>query len=793
MECMTREKANYRFKDTAQDGKRAVRLNALSLTIPLILALHGILILTALITPAQSAAQIGQKQAEKVLRDPNQPWQLEADEIRYDRTSDEYIAEGNVLIYKANIKLLADYVHFDHKNMQAYAIGNVVLTNGEDILSGTSLELDLEDQVGAIENGSLFLKANNYHLTGGLIKKVGATTYTIDEATLTTCDGERPDWKVTGKKLNIKENGAGSARHATLWARGMPVLYTPYFYYPARNKRQTGLLWPKEGVSDRWGYYYNQPFFWAIDDSRDATVYGNYMSARGMKAGLEYRYFLDEWSGGTLMADGFMDRQIDDGLGDATERWGFPDGDRVILRQNRDRYWLRMSHRQKMPAEVKAQLDLDIVSDQDYTRDFKDGYMGWKESKEFFEDVFSRNLDDYNDPIRTNRLNFNKSWSSYSLNAQTRYDLDSTIRNSHAPDTTLQQLPFIEFDGVKQKIATSPFFYNLDSEYVYYWSRDGQRTQRLDIYPRLYLPFHWRPYVTIEPSVGVRETLWYLGDEAFGPEDDKKFYQRGLFDTGLDLSSEIHNIFNFQGKTIDRIKHSIRPRILYVFIPDVEQDDLPDFDSIDRIEEKNLITYSLTNTVTTKSRKAGTFEFERRVDKNQAAAIASPSEFSYNDLLRFKLEQNYDLNVGTRSDPDQPFSPIYTELELFPGKYFGLDYDSLWSVYDLGFLSHNIAANLWDDRGDRLSVGYRYTKDSDEIELNRTESVYTALKLKVTDSLAFDADYEYNILADTLVEMGLGIFFKAQCWSFNGRVIKTPDNLNFELNINLFGLGEFGI
>jgi len=48
-----------------------------------------------------------------------------------------------VLIYKATIKLMADYIRFDHKNMKAYARGDVVLTNGEDILNGTSMEIDL--------------------------------------------------------------------------------------------------------------------------------------------------------------------------------------------------------------------------------------------------------------------------------------------------------------------------------------------------------------------------------------------------------------------------------------------------------------------------------------------------------------------------------------------------------------------------------------------------------------------------------------------------------------------------
>ena len=54
---------------------------------------------------------------ENVIRNPKLPWQLEADSVEYDRTADEYTASGNVLIYKGNIKLLADFVRFDQKNM----------------------------------------------------------------------------------------------------------------------------------------------------------------------------------------------------------------------------------------------------------------------------------------------------------------------------------------------------------------------------------------------------------------------------------------------------------------------------------------------------------------------------------------------------------------------------------------------------------------------------------------------------------------------------------------------------
>jgi len=770
---------------------------SISAAVLIILTALGIITAYQFVSPADLAAQMNQDQVGDAIRDPNIPWQLEADEINYDQSLDEYSASGNVMIYKGNIKLLADFVRFDHHNMKAYAEGHVLLTSGEDILSGTSMEIDLQNQIGSVENGYLFLKENNFHLTGNRIRKTGAKTYTIDEASLTTCDGENPDWKITGKKVKIKEDGEGTAWHATMWARKMPVMYSPFFYYPARKKRQTGFLFPEGGISDRWGIYYNQPFFWAINDSTDATFYGLYMNDRGLRPGVEYRYYLDDWSKGTWMLDGLDDRKIDDGIGDASKKWGFEDGDVDILRKNKDRYWLRGSHHQKMPWGVRAKLDIDLVSDQDYTREFKKGYMGWNKSKEFFEEVFNRDLDDYNDPIRTNQLNFNKTWPLYSLNAQLRYNLDSTIRNTHNPDVTLQQLPVIEFDGVKQRISTSPFFYNLNSQYVYYWSRDAERTQRMDAYPRLYLPFQLRPFINIEPSVGVRGTLWRPDKKEFGP-DDKKFYHRELYDTRLDLFSEFYRVFHSESKTIEAIKHTVRPRIIHDFIPDVDQDDLPNFDSIDRINNVNLLTYSLTNVLTSKTRKKSSFGISDRIDKTKATVIDSASDYSYNDFFRFELAQSYDINEANEKDPNRPFSPISARLNLIPGKYIALEADALWSVYDTKFLSHNIATNLWDQRGDRLAVEYRYTRDSDEISLNPAQSLAADLLIKVTDRLTVSADYEYNFLDNTRVQTGIGINYSSQCWSFEGRITESTgvgdsQNLDFEVKINLFGLGEFGI
>ena len=521
------------------------------------------------------------------------------------------------------------------------------------------------------------------------------------------------------------------------------------------------------------------------------------MDKRGMRGGLEYRYYLNDWSKGTWMIDGFDDNHTDTG-GNSSDDWGFEDGTTEILRKNDERYWLRGSHHQRLPYDVRAQLDLDIVSDQDYTREFKNGHMGWQNSKNYFEKEFNRDLDDYNDPVRTNRLNFNKLWPQYSLNVEMRYNLDSTIRNSGEPDITLQQLPLVNFDAVKQRISTSPFFYNLNSQYLYYWSDDGQRTQRLNAHPRLYLPFQLKPFFTIEPSVGLRGTMWYLDKKDYGPEGDQQYYSRGMFDTRLDFFTEVFNIYRTKGKTFEAFKHTVRPRVVHTYISKQNQDDLPNFDSTDRIDDQNLLTYSLTNTLTSKARKEGSFEFTRRIDQDKATIVDSSTDYSYNDFLRFELEQTYDIREANEKDSEKPFSPISARLDLFPGKYIALDADALWSVYDYKFLSHNIGATLWDQRGDRLQLEYRYTGSSDETDLNQVQSIFGDLRLRITDRLKVSGLYEYNYLDNTRVQTGFGLDYRADCWSIEGRVIDKVNvdhttDLSWGFTIKLFGLGEFGI
>jgi LPS-assembly protein len=738
------------------------------------------LALVLLIVIPVSGRAFAENSASRFQDDTKVPWHIIADEISYDDKSNVYVGKGNVRITKKEKNLNADYVRFDQRTMDVFAKGHVILTVGENILTGESMEMNLNTETGTVYNGVIFLEENHYYIKGDAIKKVGKDSYTADKASISTCDGDSPAWKITGRNLKVTVEGYGVVKHAALWVKKVPVLYTPFLVFPVKLERQTGLLAPQIGYSDRKGGRYIQPFYWAINESSDATFYSDYMSRRGEKLGVEYRYVLDEQSKGTLMYDFLDDRQVDDGA-PGSKTFGYEDDG--VLRPNSDRYWFRMKHDQALPHDFFVKLDIDVVSDQDYLHEFKEGYTGFDESTSYFEKEFGRGFDEYDDPVRLNRLNVSRNWPLYSLNAELRWYDDVIKRRQQETDTTLQRLPVINFNGSKQKISTSPFYFDLASEYTYFYTEDGPRNHRADIYPRFYLPYSFGSYFTIEPSVGLRETIWHFDKKEYQTSDKKTLY-RELYDVKVDLSSEVYQIFNLHAGGIERIKHSIRPQIIYEYIPDKDQSELPALDEIDRIPEKNLITYSVTNTFTSKFKKNTKEKTGRPSDIPAGGKIYEPSLYDYNEFCRLKLEQSYDINKEKEDDPE-PFSPIHGELELYPKRYFSIKADADWSHYDSNFRSRNISATLRDERGDRIFVEHRYQRDI-------SETLYTDLGVKLSDRVSMLGEYERNIFDGKDLKYGLGFLYETQCWSFDSSFTKEGEDLSFKFMIILYGIGQIG-
>ncbi len=738
--------------------------------------------------------------------DSHYPWHITADQISYDQQADQYIAAGNVLMTKEGRKISADFARFDHKNMKAFFEGQVIMTAGNDKMTASRLEIDLNTEAGIFYNSQVFLSKNHFYINGDRIDKTGPDSYKAQKASITTCDGDNPDWRITSRNLKVTIEGYGHASHVSFWAKKIPILYAPYVIFPVKRKRQTGLLAPQFGYSDRKGEEYVQPFFWAINQSSDATFYLHHMGSRGEKLGLEYRYVIDANSKGTIMYDYIKDQEIDDGLEDSSELWGYTDDG--FQRPNSDRYWFRMKHDHELPSGFFATLDLDIVSDQDYLTEFQSRYTGFYHTEEIYKKTFGRQINPRTDSVRVNRFNLSKSWGIYSLNAEMRWYDDIIDRTQTETNSTLQSLPAVVFSGSKQQIRQSPLFFDLNSNYTNFFRIEGQRWQQAEIYPRFYVPTTFGNYFSFEPSVGVRTTNWYYSRPPGGSGNPDRMFFRQMYDVMFDFSTDLYRIFdvgpqkNFSAETnlvfdpaskpnlkaeiasdsdigtpqVDKIKHTLRPQVIYNFIPYIDHDQFP-------VTEQSLITYSLTNALTARSLIPPT-----------ANAVLPPvtsalkPTYSYHQFAYLKLQQTFNI-VEYYADKVErrPFSNITAEFQFNPSSYLSFQSDAQWSPYENYLITHNENVTIRDKRGDSLSIEHRYSRLANE-------SLYALLRLKLTDRLTASFEYELDVFNDEVFRSNIGLSYTKQCWSLDVRYINEPLNNEerYEFLVTLHGLGQLG-
>ena len=713
-------------------------------------------------------------------QDPKEvPWHIFAKVVSYDQKKDLYIAEDEVVITGGQTRLEADYVEFSNKTKDAFAQGNVVLVSGQDSISCNAMQINLLTEQGVINKGTIFIQQNNFYIDGENIKKTGKFSYSATKGSITSCDGATPDWKITGRNIKVTIEGYGYASHATFWAKKVPALYTPFLAFPAKTKRQTGLLVPRFSNSDRTGFEYEQPLFIALTRNTDATLYVDYLMDRGVKTAGEYRYVLDELSKGTLFMDFLEDDKIDDGTQDSKD-YAFESTDQ---RTNNDRYWFRMKGDQDLPAGFKAKLDLDFVSDADYLLEFRDGYTGYSEINQYFADEFGRDLDEYDDTTRENSLTLDKSWSQYSLTVKALWYDNIVARRQNTKDYTLQTLPSIEFDASKHEIGTTGLYYTFDSEFRSFFRQDTVNTnrrrvsgQRLDILPKFYYPLTLAKTFFFEPYIAPRGTAWLTDDYTDRKGNDDKFRTRTLYEVGAELSTTVSRVFTLNNSFAEKIKHEIVPSLEYRFLPHKGQDDLPYFDILDDIDEENVVTWTIANTFTSRN--------TRTVKGDEPSRV-------YKELVWIEFSQDYDIKNERDNEKaeDRSWSDIRMESEIYPVTYLSLNTDIDWSPYNQHFTKINSGGTLKDHRGDRFTSQYRFTTIDTKKPL---ETWYTRMFVQLTRSIGVYCSFEQDLKEENTIETITGFELDRPCWDLDLEYRESDGDKKIVFLFTLEGIGEFG-
>jgi len=719
------------------------------------------------------------------------PVDIEADELSYDRETQVYEAHGQVEVNRGDMFLKADHVRMNMATKDLVAWGNVLLREGEDVVECQRLEVNVETRLGKIYEGRLFVKDQNFHITGGEIEKLGENHYRIRDGSFTTCDAKRPPWKFTMKEIEVQEmalGGLASGKGATLYLEDIPVLYFPWGAFPVRKERQIGFLIPQVGYSSKYdGPEFKTGFYWPFAKNMDTTLYLDYLGDRGFKEGLEFRY---AFGGGTTgQANVYYIRDQD-----TQEDLPF-----VVPK---DRYAFYIQHNQKLPYDFYLKGDINRVSDHLYFQDFTDENIP--------ETAQRAQMDLWSLKQLRSVVFGGKNWDSFSFLSQVAiYDSfvipgTNIITATSDNDTTVQTLPEMSFYGLPQSLLKTPLFYEFSASYTNFWRKTLTEAQRGDIFPVVSYPMRLFNVLKLDPYFGGRETFYYSQNDPTGKF--KGWSSRETLAAGFQTSMEFYRVYDAETFSwisnlfkVAKWMHTIEPTVSYNYSPRVNQNDLPAFDAVDRIPYTNQITYGVTQTLVGRPQKEGitTGAFEYAKLKIFQSYSFTPIDWANPpppDLFSWTDPQPADFFSGQQGKK-RSFSNIVGELWLHFNPYVSAQWDVQFDPYRGNFEILDFLIKIKDQRNDLVQIQYRDTRDSVR-QININARVKTIEPLYV-----FGALY-YNLLEGRWVQMIFGAEYQTQCWSagfvvtskneFTNALRTLSKQVSFQFYVNLLNLGSVG-
>lgn len=710
-----------------------------------------ILLLSQFLFSQKLAAAIG----EGLEIVEGQPLNIKAESLVYLADKNLFVAEGSVEVTYRNSRLTADRVQFNEVTGEAFAIGNVVYEEGGETLIADQAELNFDSELGVIYIGELTL-ANDHYITGQEIEKIGENTYLIHKGSYTACRSPSPDWQFRSTRAKVEQGEYLQAWNTVGYIKGIPVFYFPYFIFPIKTTRQSGFLVPDIGGSTSMGFTIKNAYFWAISKSQDATLSHTYYEERGHKVGLEYRYKYSSQTDGT-----FEGQYIRDNL-DFSEKKR-----------------LKWTHQHGLPYLIRAVVNLDLTSDDQFDEDFE-----------------TRLEDRTNRKLQSN-VSFSRSFSQHSIHLI--FNRLDDLREE-GDDRADQRFPELQFTSQKLQLFGSPLYVE-QKTYISRLKREGKDGEeldfvRVDIQPTLSLSMNlFRQAITVSPALQLRETYYTRDAEtAVDPDLDAKSTHREYYKVNVNVNGpKLNRIFDL-GKTrrTQKLKHLIEPSLSFSYAPGIDEEDLPKFDSIDRVGSQSRsrsMSYGITQRLLAK--RVTDSDWKKFLDEDEDV-FAEDLSTEIKDLASFSVSQSYNFEAD-----EYNFSNIYATLDMQPFNGYKVRLQTEYDLYVNTFVKTNIDFRgvLWNSLS--FSVSWRQSSSvnrdtNDIIDVDQFLTVSTGLNLFERLGLAYWT--RLNIEDKESMEDNITITYNAQCWNVVGsywrQMVSDEQDKGFRVTLELLHLGK---
>jgi len=632
---------------------------------------------------------------------------------------------GNVHINRADQHAIAHIANYDNVSDVMNLQGDVYYNEDTLALHTEAATINLANDQAKLRDVEFISPTTPLRGWAGSYFRKSKTLSQYTDVAYTTCRPGNQDWVIHASELEMdKVSGQGTTKNTWIEFKGIPVIYTPYLSFPIDDRRLSGFLSPSFSTTRYSGTLIAAPYYWNIAPNYDATLMPRELSSRGPLMAGKFRY-LTEYATGKLGAE-YMpnDSQL-----------------------NTSRYLLSLQNSSVINPSLSSNMDLNLVSDNTYiaTTGTALGFTNYNYLRSFG----------------------NVTYNKYGFNFIAAADSYQSI-NPAAPDTSLpyRRLPQLNLNYAHD-FSGLPIHTEVQNEFV-----DFQHTnnivegQRINSRPSISMPLQTAS-TFFTPKLSLQETEYTLNNGAANsPAVISRTLPTFSADSGLYLERNL-NLAN------SNFAHTIEPRLFYLYVPSVNQNNIPVFDSAlydfqfntmfrensfsgtDRIQDANQITTALTSRLIDDS--TGLERLKLNVGEIfyfRDRQIGIPTGLSNGTIV----------NMGASKDAE---SNLVTELSSELTKQISVNTGAQWNPIrnDIERIKANI--HFRNQSNELFNIGYIYRKNPliPDGSNNITQGD-TSFRWPIAKDWHLLGRMQYSLLYQEVQDSFIGIEKENCCWRF---------------------------
>jgi len=567
------------------------------------------------------------------------------------RQGDLFIADQNVDLQYAGMRLRADHLEYNDKTRDALARGHVQFDYENQHLEGDEARYNFASGIGKFSNvrgtvkivrrpnPMVLVSENPLYFEAREVERYPDDLFVIHQAWITICDQERPTWQMFAPHAKIRLNKSVALVNANFRLYKVPLVWVPYATTPAGQRvRQSGFLLPDVGHSSTKGYVFGDALYWAPNTWSDATLGAQDLTKRGSAQRAEVRMRPSENTSFLYSYYGVIDRGIRDSAG-------------VLQKQGGHQQQLELQS--LLPKGWRFVADYNQLSSLTFRLAFADAYG-----------------DAINAEVRS-AFFLTNNFSGFSLNLAALND-KSFLTIDPQTSVTLRSAPEARFLSVEQAPWRSlPLYFSFDS-LAGAVHRDDENlatpalVERTELAPKVTLPLSFGPWLNVTASGAVRTTRYGASLDAQGNLSEQPITRNdGEFTLEI-RPPTLERIFGRPGEK-RRYKHTIEPELTYRYVSGINDfARFIRFDSDATLSNTNEVAYGFTQRLYVKSGEEQPTEFlswsvvqKHYFDPTFGGAIIDGGR---NVLQALNSITPFAFAAGPRD-----WSPIVSDLKITPG------------------------------------------------------------------------------------------------------------------------------